>query len=153
MDAVAAYTCASDADLQQRDGQWLRAKSFDSFCRLRARTLVPVAEFGDTADLRIVQHLNGELLLDSRMNGLIFGVRRLAAYVSTVFTLERGDLILTGTSAGVGVLRTPRVALQPGDEVEIEIKGIETLRNGGRGRVVLEERPPQRFGAAYASLH
>ena len=128
---VAGYTCANDVsarDLQRRDGQWLRSKSFDTFCPILP-AVVPVETLGDAGDLRIVQRLNGEPLQDSRTSELIFGVRELVAHASSVFTLEPGDIILTGTPAGVGVFRDPPVALKAGDEVEIEIEGIGTLRN------------------------
>jgi 2,4-diketo-3-deoxy-L-fuconate hydrolase len=128
---VAGYTCANDVsarDLQRRDGQWLRSKSFDTFCPLLP-VVVPVETLGEANDLRIVQRLNGEPLQDSRTSELIFGVRELVAHASSAFTLEPGDIILTGTPAGVGVFRDPPVALQPGNEVEIELEGIGTLRN------------------------
>lgn len=131
LDVVAAYTCANDVsarDLQNRDGQWLRAKGFDSFCPLGPE-LVPRDELGDAGDLRIVQRLNGRALQDSRTSDLIFGVAALVAHASTVFTLEPGDVILTGTPSGVGVFRDPRVRLEPGDEVEIEIERIGVLRS------------------------
>jgi 2,4-didehydro-3-deoxy-L-rhamnonate hydrolase len=128
---VAGYTCANDVsarDLQRRDGQWLRSKSFDTFCPLLPM-IVPADTLGEADDLRIVQRLNGEPLQDSRTSELIFGVRELVAHASSVFTLQPGDIILTGTPAGVGVFRDPPVALKPGDEVEIEIEGIGTLRS------------------------
>ena len=131
LDVVAGYTCANDVTerhFQSRDGQWLRAKSFDSFCPLGPE-LVSVDELGDAADLAIVQRLNGEALQDSRTSELIFGVRELVAHASTVFTLEPGDLILTGTPAGVGAHRKPPVSLAPGDEVEVEIERVGALRN------------------------
>jgi 5-carboxymethyl-2-hydroxymuconate isomerase len=131
LDVVAGYTCANDVsarDLQFRDGQWLRAKSFDTFCPLLPE-LRSVEELGDAGDLRIVQRLSGKTLQDSRTSLLIFGVRELVAHASTVFTLEPGDVILTGTPAGVGFFRDPKVSLAPGDEVEIEIEAVGTLRN------------------------
>jgi 5-carboxymethyl-2-hydroxymuconate isomerase len=131
LESLAGYTCANDVsarDFQFRDGQWLRGKSFDSFCPLLPE-LRPVEELGDAGNLRIVQRLNGERLQDSRTSLLIFGVRELVAHASTVFTLEPGDVILTGTPAGVGIFRDPKVSLAPGDEVEIEIEAIGTLRN------------------------
>jgi 2-keto-4-pentenoate hydratase/2-oxohepta-3-ene-1,7-dioic acid hydratase in catechol pathway len=131
LELVEGFTCANDVsarDLQFKDGQWLRAKSFDTFCPLGPR-LVPVDELGEAGDLWIVQRLNGEPLQDSRTGELIFGVRELVARASAVFTLEPGDVILTGTPAGVGYFREPRVRLEPGDSVEIEIEGIGTLRN------------------------
>lgn len=131
LEIVFGYACANDVsarDLQFKDGQWLRAKGFDSFCPVGPR-VVPREELDDAGDLRIVQRLNGEVLQDSRTRELIFSVPELVAYTSAVFTLEPGDLILTGTPAGVGVFRDPPVPLAPGDEVEIEIEGIGVLRN------------------------
>jgi 2-keto-4-pentenoate hydratase/2-oxohepta-3-ene-1,7-dioic acid hydratase in catechol pathway len=131
LSVVAGYTCANDVsarDLQFKDGQWLRGKGFDTFCPVLP-TIVSTEALGDADDLRIVQRLNGELLQDSSTSELIFGVRALVAHASTVFTLEPGDLILTGTPSGVGVFRTPPITLRAGDEVEIEIEGIGTLRN------------------------
>jgi 2-keto-4-pentenoate hydratase/2-oxohepta-3-ene-1,7-dioic acid hydratase in catechol pathway len=128
---VAGYTVANDLtarDLQSKDGQWLRAKGFDTFCPLLPGT-VPVSELGGGSGLRIVQRLNGDVLQDSSTSELIFGVPRLVAHASNVFTLRPGDLILTGTPAGVGVHRKPPVALADGDIVEIEIEGIGTLSN------------------------
>ena len=83
----------------------------------------------DPSDLRIQQRLNGEPLQDSRTSKLIFDIPTLVSYISHAITLEPGDLILTGTPVGVGVFREPKVALQPGDVVEIEIEGIGVLRN------------------------
>ena len=131
LSVIAGYTCANDVsarDLQRRDGQWLRSKSFDSFCPLLP-VVVPVETLGDGAGLRIVQRLNGEALQDSSTSELIFGVPELVAHASNVFTLEPGDVILTGTPAGVGVHRDPPVAMKPGDVVEVEVENIGTLRN------------------------
>ena len=128
---VAGYTVANDVtarDLQSKDGQWLRAKGFDTFCPLLPG-VVPVSELGDGSGLRIVQRLNGDVLQDSSTSELIFGVPRLVAHASNVFTLRPGDLILTGTPAGVGIHREPPVALADGDVVEIEIEGIGVLQN------------------------
>ena len=86
----------------------------------------------DASDLRIQQRLNGETLQDSRTSLLIFDIPTLVSYVSAAITLEPGDLILTGTPEGVGVFREPKVALAPGDVVEIEIEGIGVLRNDVR---------------------
>ncbi|HEX5469435.1 MAG TPA: fumarylacetoacetate hydrolase family protein [Gaiellaceae bacterium] len=131
LDVVAGYTVANDVtarDLQARDGQWLRAKGFDTFCPLLP-VVVPADELGDGAGLRIVQRLNGEALQDSSTSELIFGVAALVAHASAAFTLRPGDVLLTGTPAGVGVHRKPPVALARGDEVEIEIEGIGVLAN------------------------
>jgi 2-keto-4-pentenoate hydratase/2-oxohepta-3-ene-1,7-dioic acid hydratase in catechol pathway len=131
LDLVAGYTVANDVtarDLQSKDGQWLRAKGFDTFCPLLPG-VVPVSDLGDGSGLRIAQRLNGDVLQDSSTSELIFGVPRLVAHASNVFTLRPGDLILTGTPAGVGIHRKPPVALADGDVVEIEIEGIGVLRN------------------------
>jgi 2-keto-4-pentenoate hydratase/2-oxohepta-3-ene-1,7-dioic acid hydratase in catechol pathway len=131
LEFVAGYRCANDVtarDLQRADKQWTRAKWFDTFCPLGAE-LVPAAELGDGSGLRITQRLNGELLQEGDTADLVFGVRLLIAYTSAVFTLEPGDLILTGTPSGVGFHRSPPVAMADGDVVEIEIAGIGVLRN------------------------
>jgi 2-keto-4-pentenoate hydratase/2-oxohepta-3-ene-1,7-dioic acid hydratase in catechol pathway len=131
LEAVAGYVCANDVsarDLQFSDGQWLRGKGFDTFCPISTE-IVPVDELGDARGLRVVQRLNGETLQDSNTDQLIFGVPELVAHASTVFTLEPGDLILTGTPSGVGVFRNPKVPLADGDRVEVEIQGIGVLAN------------------------
>ncbi len=131
LSVVYAFTCANDVsarEVQFNDGQWFRAKGFDSFCPIGPR-LVPLDELGDPSDLAIRQRLNGRLLQDSRTSQLVFGCAELIAYISRMLTLEPGDVILTGTPAGVGVYRDPRTALEPGDVVEIEIEGIGVLRN------------------------
>ncbi len=131
LDFVRGYRCANDVsarNLQYGDKQWLRGKSFDTFCPLGDR-LVPVAELDDGSGLRVVQRLNGEVLQDGSTADFIFGVRRLVAHASNVFSLEPGDLILTGTPSGVGWAREPRVSLAAGDVVEVEVEGIGVLRN------------------------
>jgi 2-keto-4-pentenoate hydratase/2-oxohepta-3-ene-1,7-dioic acid hydratase in catechol pathway len=127
---LAGYTCANDVsarDAQFGDGQWFRGKGFDTFCPIGPR-VVPADEL-DASDLRIQQRLNGEVLQDSRTSDLIFGVPELVSYASHALTLEPGDLILTGTPAGVGVFRKPKVTLEPGDVVEVEIEKIGVLRS------------------------
>jgi acylpyruvate hydrolase len=131
LELVAGYTVANDVSartLQRSDGQWLRAKSFDTFCPLLP-VLVGVDELGDGSGLAIAQRLNGGKLQDSNTSGLIHDVPHVVAHASSVFTLEPGDLILTGTPAGVGVFREPKVSMQPGDVVEIEIERIGVLSN------------------------
>jgi 2,4-didehydro-3-deoxy-L-rhamnonate hydrolase len=128
---VAGYTVANDVsarNLQYADGQWLRAKGFDTFCPLLP-TLVPVDELGDASGLQIAQRLNGQTLQDSSTSQLIHDVPHVVAHASSVFTLEPGDLILTGTPAGVGFFREPQISMQPGDMVEIEIERIGVLSN------------------------
>lgn len=131
LDVVAGYRCANDIsarNLQYGDGQWLRGKGFDTFCPLGDR-LVPVSELGDGSGLRVVQRLNDAMMQGGNTADFIHPVRKLVAYVSNVFTLEPGDLILTGTPSGVGYAREPRISLQHGDVVEVEIEGIGVLRN------------------------
>jgi 2,4-didehydro-3-deoxy-L-rhamnonate hydrolase len=131
LELVAGYTVANDVsarNLQYSDGQWLRGKSFDTFCPLLP-ALVPIDELGDASGLRIVQRLNGQTLQDSNTSDLIHDVPHVVAHASSVFTLQPGDLILTGTPAGVGVFRDPPVSMQPGDTVEIEIERVGLLTN------------------------
>jgi 2-keto-4-pentenoate hydratase/2-oxohepta-3-ene-1,7-dioic acid hydratase in catechol pathway len=131
LEHVRGYRCANDVsarDIQYSESQWTRAKGFDTFCPLGDR-LVPVSELGDGGGLRVVQRLNGEVLQDGNTRDLIFSVPFLVAFVSQAFTLEPGDLILTGTPPGVGYARDPKVSLQPGDTVEVEIEGIGVLSN------------------------
>src|SRR3954452_8099147 len=130
---VAGYTCANDVsarDFQFGDGQWFRGKSITTSCPVAPR-LAPRAEL-DPADLRIVQRLNGETLQDSRTSRLIFDIPTLVSYASEAMTLERGDLILTGTPEGVGFFRDPKIALAAGDVVEVEVEGIGVLSNAVR---------------------
>ena len=131
LEAVAGYICANDVsarDLQFADGQWTRGKSPDTFCPVGPR-LVPAAEVADPHNLRIRALVNGEVLQDSSTANLIFGIDEIISYISRTATLEPGDLILTGTPAGVGVFRDPQRLLQPGDEVTIEIEGLGELTN------------------------
>ena len=132
LDLVAGYTCANDVsarDVQFGDGQWLRGKSFDTFCPVLTTTLVPAAELGDARGLRVIQRVNGEVLQDASTDDLIFGIPHHVSYASNVFTLEPGDLLLTGTPPGVGYFRDPRVALADGDVCEVEVEGIGVLSN------------------------
>lgn len=129
-EAVRGYLCANDVsarDLQFSDGQWTRGKSPDTFCPVGP--MVPRDEVSDPHDLRIRAIVSGEVLQDSTTANLIFGIDDVIAYASQTTTLEPGDLILTGTPAGVGVFRDPQRLLRPGDEVTIEIEGIGSLTN------------------------
>ncbi|HEY6962439.1 MAG TPA: fumarylacetoacetate hydrolase family protein [Gaiellaceae bacterium] len=131
LEHVAGYRCANDLsarNIQYSEAQWTRAKGFDTFCPLGDR-LAPVSELGDASGLRVVQRLNGEVLQDGNTRDLIFSIPFLVAYCSNVFTLEPGDLILTGTPPGVGWARDPKVPLRPGDLVEVEVEGIGVLSN------------------------
>ena len=130
LEAVAGYLCANDVsarDLQFSDGQWTRGKSPDTFCPVGPMT--PRDDVTDPHALAIRALVNGEVLQDSTTANLIFGIDEVIAYVSRTSTLEPGDLVLTGTPAGVGVFRKPQRLLQPGDEVTIEIEGLASLTN------------------------
>ncbi|MGH3111636.1 MAG: fumarylacetoacetate hydrolase family protein [Gaiellaceae bacterium] len=130
LEAVRGYVCANDVsarDLQFKDGQWTRGKSVDTFCPVGP--LAPAGEIPDPHDLRIRAIVSGEVLQDSTTTNLIFGVDVIISHVSQTITLDPGDLILTGTPAGVGVFRNPQRLLRPGDEVTIEIEGVGTLTN------------------------
>jgi 2,4-didehydro-3-deoxy-L-rhamnonate hydrolase len=131
LEAVAGYVCVNDVsarDLQFSDGQWTRGKSPDTFCPVGPQ-VVPAAELPDPQALGIRAVLNGRTMQDSSTANMIFGVAEIIAFASQTITLEPGDLIATGTPAGVGVFRDPPVFLQAGDEITIEIDGIGSLTN------------------------
>jgi 2-keto-4-pentenoate hydratase/2-oxohepta-3-ene-1,7-dioic acid hydratase in catechol pathway len=131
LDHIRGYRVANDVsarNIQYAESQWTRAKGFDTFCPLSTE-LVPMSELGDGSGLRVLQRLNGAVLQDGNTNDLIFDVPFLIAFVSRVFTLEPGDLILTGTPSGVGWARDPKVSMKAGDAVEVEVEGIGVLRN------------------------
>jgi 2-keto-4-pentenoate hydratase/2-oxohepta-3-ene-1,7-dioic acid hydratase in catechol pathway len=136
LEAVRGYLCLNDVsarDFQFGDGQWTRGKSPDTFCPVGPR-LVPRDEVPDPQALRIRCVLNGEVMQDSTTANMIFSVAEVIAYTSATVTLEPGDLIATGTPAGVGVFRNPRVLLQDGDEVTVEIEGLGALTNPVRAK-------------------
>jgi 5-carboxymethyl-2-hydroxymuconate isomerase len=135
LETVAGYVCVNDVsgrDLQFADGQWVRGKSLDTFCPV-GPALVPASEIADPQALGIRAILNGEVMQNSTTANMVFGVAEIIAFVSQAITLEPGDLIATGTPAGVGVFRDPPVLLKPGDEITIEIDGIGALTNPVRG--------------------
>ena len=118
---VWGYTCGNDVtarDLQRRDGQWTRSKSFDTFC--------PLGPWVDTAldvtDVPVLCRVNGQVRQNSRTGDMIFDVATLVAFVTEVMTLEPGDVIMTGTPQGVG-------PMGPGDTVEVETGGLGVLVN------------------------
>lgn len=130
LDHVAGYICANEVsarDIQFADGQWTRGKSFDTFGPVGPIT--PVERVPDPQALRIRCMLNGEVVQDSSTTEMIFTVAELIAFVSDGVTLDPGDLILTGTPAGVGFGRTPPVYLADGDVVTIEIEHVGSLTN------------------------
>jgi acylpyruvate hydrolase len=131
LEAVQGYICLNDVsarDLQFSDGQWTRGKSPDTFCPVGPE-LVPATDVPDPQALGIRCVLNGEVMQDSTTANMIFTVAEIIAYASATMTLEPGDLIATGTPAGVGIFRDPPVLLKDGDEVTIEIEGLGALTN------------------------
>jgi 2-keto-4-pentenoate hydratase/2-oxohepta-3-ene-1,7-dioic acid hydratase in catechol pathway len=128
---VFGYTVANDVsarDVQFSDGQWVRGKSFDSFCPLGPVVVTP-DEIGDPQSLGLRTRVNGETLQDSSTAEMVFGVADLLAFCSQSFTLEPGDVLLTGTPWGCGEFMDPRRSLAPGDVVEVEVDRIGMLRN------------------------
>ena len=121
MDFVEGFTCLNDVtarDLQSKDVQWTRAKSFDTFCPIGPKIVTDI----EPNNVKIQSYLNGELRQDSNTSNFIFTTEELVSFVSRVMTLQKGDIIATGTPSGIG-------AMQRGDTVEIKIEGIGTLRN------------------------
>ena len=120
------YTCANDVtarDLQRKERQWLRCKSFDTFCPLGPWLETEL----DPSDLSIRSYVNGVLKQDARTSNMIYNPYEILSYISQSFTLDAGDLILTGTPVGAGLLNE-------GDEITVEIEGIGKITN----RVVME---------------
>jgi 2-keto-4-pentenoate hydratase/2-oxohepta-3-ene-1,7-dioic acid hydratase in catechol pathway len=131
LEAVSGYVCLNDVsarDVQFQDGQWTRAKSFDTFTPVGPR-VVPRREVPDPQALAIRCLVNGVALQDSSTAEMVFSVAEILAHASRAITLEPGDLIATGTPAGVGFTREPPVFLRPGDEVTVEIDGLGALTN------------------------
>ena len=131
LDYVLGYTCLNDVsarDLQYADRQFVRAKSLDTFCPM-GPFLVTADEVGDPQALALRSIVNGELRQQASTADMLFGVAELIAFCSEAFTLEPGDVLTTGTPAGVGWFREPRLMLHDGDEVTVEIEGIGRLTN------------------------
>ena len=131
LDHVFGYTCINDVsarDLQFGDGQWVRGKSLDTFCPV-GPWIVTADEIPDPQTLRIEAIVNGDALQSSTTANMFFGVRTIIAHCSRSFTLQPGDLIATGTPAGVGIYKKPPRLLEDGDEMIIRIERIGDLRN------------------------
>lgn len=131
LDHVAGYTIVNDVsarDIQMSEGQWSRAKSFDSF-KPMGPWMTGVDELGAADDLQIRLWVNGELKQSSSTNDLIFDVPTLVSFMSAAVTLRAGAVISTGTPSGVGFARDPAEFLRAGDTVSLEIEGIGTLTN------------------------
>ncbi|MGF7185004.1 2-keto-4-pentenoate hydratase/2-oxohepta-3-ene-1,7-dioic acid hydratase in catechol pathway [Desulfitispora alkaliphila] len=119
--SIFGFTCANDItarDLQKLDGQWTRAKSFDTFLPLGSY----IETEADASDLQVTTKLNGKVMQSSSTKQMVFGVNYLVSYISKIMTLLPGDVIITGTPFGVG-------QLDHGDEVEVTIEGLGTLIN------------------------
>jgi 2-keto-4-pentenoate hydratase/2-oxohepta-3-ene-1,7-dioic acid hydratase in catechol pathway len=133
LDFVVGYTAANDVSARRWQGkrgagQWVRGKSFDTFCPL-GPVLVTADELQNPQNLRLSCVLNGQVMQDANTSDMIFPVAELIAYLSTGATLLPGSVILTGTPSGVGFTRKPPVFLMPGDTVEVTVEGIGTLSN------------------------
>ncbi len=131
MDSVAGYSAFNDIsarDYQMRTSQWMIGKTFDTFGPL-GPALVTADEIADPHGLALRLSIDGEVLQDSNTRELIFSIPQLIAYLSSVMTLEPGDVIATGTPAGVGFTRRPPRFLRPGETVRVEIEGIGVLEN------------------------
>jgi 2-keto-4-pentenoate hydratase/2-oxohepta-3-ene-1,7-dioic acid hydratase in catechol pathway len=124
--SIFGYTIGNDVterDMQKGDGQWTRAKGFDSFCPIGPWIETDLGALGlDPADLEVTCTVDGELRQSGRTSQLLFGIPTLISYISQVMTLLPGDVVLTGTPAGVGPIR-------PGQQVECSIEGLGTLTN------------------------
>ncbi len=119
--AIGGFVCLNDVtarDLQKSDGQWTRAKGFDTFCPVGPRVVSGL----DWRDLEVIGRVNGQERQRARSTEMVFSIPALLAYISGVMTLEPGDLVATGTPAGVGLLTV-------GDVVEVEIPGVGILRS------------------------
>jgi len=120
---IKGYICANDVtarDIQRQDGQWTRAKSFDTFCPI-SKKITPAKNI-NPRKLRIQAILNNKIVQDSNTSDMIFDVYEIVSFVSQVMTLLPGDIILTGTPAGIG-------PMQKGDKITIEIENIGKLTN------------------------
>ena len=117
---IAALNDVTARDLQKSDGQWTRAKGFDTFCPIGHA--LPLDQVEDRDGLEVITRVNGEVRQHGRVSEMAFDIPHLIAYISGVMTLEPGDVIATGTPAGVG-------PLHDGDLVEVEIPGVGSVRN------------------------
>jgi 2-keto-4-pentenoate hydratase/2-oxohepta-3-ene-1,7-dioic acid hydratase in catechol pathway len=121
LDYIQGFTCLNDVtarDLQRKDGQFARAKSFDTFCPIGPHIETEL----DPTDIRVICRVNGEIKQDGRTSQMVFPVDFLVRYISNMMTLNPGDVIATGTPSGVS-------KMNPGDVCEVEIEGIGILTN------------------------
>jgi len=149
LDHVFGFTILNDItmrDLQREDHRWLRAKGADGFAPI-GPVVVTAAELGDTVALRLRSSVNGETWQDSSTAEMIFDVPTIVAFASRTITLEPGDLIATGTPAGVGHFQRPPRYLHDGDRLRCEIEGIGALENS-----VVDELPRAEDHASAAGV-
>jgi len=130
LDHVAGYTCFNDVtarDIQAAEGQFSRSKSFDTFGPIGA--FVPASEIEDPQQLTLRTMINNEVVQEGFTADMVFSVAEIISFLSQDTVLETGDVIATGTPAGIGLNKTPQRFLVPGDEVAVEINGIGRLTN------------------------
>jgi len=128
---IYGYTIINDVtarDIQKKESQWYLAKSFDTFGPI-GPIIIPKEKIANPQDLNIRSYVNGQLRQNSNTSEMIFRVKELLSYLSKFITLEKGDLIATGTPAGVGIFSGQKKLLKPGDEVVCEIEKIGKLIN------------------------
>ena len=128
---VAGYMCANDVsahDIEFRTSQWESGKMLDTFCPL-GPAIVTADEVPDLSQLRLTTFVNQQKVQEASVSEMVFPVPFLISYISSLATLEPGDVILTGTPAGIGCNRKPMTFLKPGDRVSVEIEGIGALTN------------------------
>ncbi len=131
MDYIFGYTIINDVtarDIQKNESQWYRAKSFDTFAPIGPE-IVPKEKIKDPQNLNLRSYVNGEIRQNSNTSDMIFSIKKLISYISSSITLNPGDLIATGTPAGVGVFTNKNNLLKAGDEVICEIESIGKIRN------------------------
>ena len=132
-----AFNDVTARDVQHATSQWTAGKAIDTFAPC-GPALVTLDELGDLQDLAIRARVNGVTVQDGHTSQMIFGVAETIAFISSLMTLEVGDIIATGTPAGVGISRDPQVLLHDGDLVEIEIEGLGVLSNPVAALVAVE---------------
>ncbi|KAL2832196.1 hypothetical protein BJY01DRAFT_239903 [Aspergillus pseudoustus] len=131
MDHVLGFTASNDVSarrLQNLSSQWCFSKGLDGSCPL-GPVLVTRDAISDPQDIRIRTLYNGDIVQDDSTSNMIFSIRRQIAYLSQGTTLEKGSIILTGTPAGIGSVRQPKIVLRDGDDIRVSIEGIGTLIN------------------------
>ncbi|TAN31774.1 FAA hydrolase family protein [bacterium] len=140
MSCVAGYACFNDVsarDVQFVTSQWTAGKALDTFAPM-GPGMALAEDISDPQNLLLTTRVNGDVMQQASTALMMFSVAATIAFISSLMTLEPGDVIATGTPAGVGFTRRPPVYLKPGDTVEVEIERVGTIRNPVRGAVALE---------------